>query len=121
MQLLQSLQLPQDLQKCIQLCQECHISCEALMMYCLQLGGSHAEVSHQRALRDCAQICQTCVDFMLRQSPLASHVCGACAQACLQCAESCERIGAGDTQMMACADLCRRCAQSCQHMAHMPV
>lgn len=106
----------QAIQDCIQLCQDCHAVCETTAIHCLRLGGSHAELAHQRLLRDCAQICQTSADFMLRRSPLHTSVCGLCAQICLQCAQSCEQIGTGDAQMKACADLCRRCAQSCQRM-----
>jgi|SRR5579875_783569 len=107
----------QTVKACIELCKECHAMCESTIQYCLQLGGPHVEASHLRLMRDCAQICQTGTDFMLRGSPLHTLVCGVCAQICLRCAESCEHVGPGDAQMKACADLCRQCAQSCQQMA----
>ena len=118
---MQQLATSQAVQECIQLCKDCHATCEATATYCLQLGGPHAGVSHQLTLRDCAQICQTSADFMLRGSPLHPAVCSACAQICIQCAQFCEQIGPNDAQMKACADLCRRCSQSCQQMAHVRV
>ncbi|MBE3561957.1 MAG: four-helix bundle copper-binding protein [Ktedonobacteraceae bacterium] len=114
---MQSAATNQAMQECIKECTNCHTICEYTAAYCLQLGGPHAAPEHQRILRDCAQICHVSADFMLRGSPLHAAVCGVCAQVCVQCAESCERIGGGDAQMKACADLCRRCAESCRQMA----
>lgn len=111
----------QAVKGCIELCRDCHAICVSTSMYCLQLGGAHAEVSYQRLLHDCAQICQTSADFMLRGSPLHTAICGVCAQICTECAEACERVDPGDAQMKACADLCRRCVQFCERMAHAQV
>lgn len=110
-------QLSSEMQRCIQLCTECSNTCQQTVAYCLQLGGQHAEINHIRLLLDCAELCRTCDDMMLRGSPSAAQVCGVCATVCQQCAESCERVGSGDARLKACADLCRRCADSCRQMA----
>ena len=106
-----------QMQECLQNCQQCHAICTETAQHCLQMGGKHAEADHIRLLLDCAQICQTSADFMLRGSHLHTRTCGACAEICRACAEACERIGGDDTMMKKCAKVCRRCAESCHQMA----
>ena len=105
-----------QMQQCIQECTSCHAVCVTTKAHCLQKGGKHAEPRHVGLLDDCAQICATSADFMLRGSPLHAKTCRACAAVCEQCAQDCERMG-DDAMMRQCADACRRCAQSCRQMA----
>ncbi len=46
-----------------------------------------------------AQMCAVSADFMLRMSQFHGRVCEVCAAICLQCADSCERVGPADTTM----------------------
>jgi len=108
----------QDMQQCIQNCQDCHDICLETVAYCLTKGGKHAEAAHIRLLLDCAEICQTSANFMVRGSSLHPQTCGVCAEVCERCAEDCERFG-DDATMRECADMCRRCAESCRKMAAM--
>ncbi len=85
--------------------------------HCLQTGGKHAEPAHIRLLLDCAQICVTGADFMLRTSHFHREVCGVCSNICKACAEACSQMVQGDASMEQCAEACRRCAASCQKMA----
>lgn len=101
---------------CIQNCQDCHRACLQTLAYCLDLGGRHAEPAHLRLMIDCAEICQTSANFMIRASDLHGHTCAACAAVCARCAEDCERMS-DDLRMKACADTCRHCAESCNRMA----
>jgi len=105
-----------SLQQCIEECEHCHHVCLETVTHCLQTGGKHAEAAHIRLLLDCAEICQTSANFMLRGSDLHTRTCAACAEVCERCAESCERFG-DDDKMKACAEVCRRCAASCRAMA----
>lgn len=107
-----------QMQECIQNCQECHSICTETAQHCLHMGGKHAEEAHVRLLLDCAHICQTSADFMLRGSSYHSLTCGICAEVCLACAEDCERVGQDDAMMKKCAEVCRRCSASCRQMAH---
>lgn len=109
----------QQIEECIENCVDCHRICVETINYCLRMGGAHAGADHVGLLTDCAQICQTAGDFLIRGSALHPQTCGVCADACNQCAASCDRFGA-DPQMKACADLCRTCAQSCQQLAANP-
>lgn len=107
-----------SMQECIQNCLNCHSICIATVTHCLNLGGTHASPQHIRLLLDCAEICQTSANFMLRGSDFHMLTCAACAEICRQCADSCAQMG-DDATMLACADACRRCADSCQQMAQM--
>jgi hypothetical protein len=105
----------EKMRACIQECQRCHDICTETVTHCLQLGREHAESSHIRLLLDCAEICQTSANFMLRMSDIHGQVCGVCAEVCEHCAEDCERFEK-DELMQQCAEVCRSCAQSCREM-----
>jgi hypothetical protein len=106
-----------EMRRCIDECQGCREICLETVNHCLQMGGKHADATHIRTLLDCAGICTTSADFMLRGSDQHASVCGVCAEVCERCAESCDRIGADDELMRRCAEECRRCAESCRKMA----
>lgn len=108
-----------EMQQCIRECLDCYATCTATAAHCLTLGGEHAGVEHQTILLDCARICQTSADFMLRGSHMHAQVCAVCAEACRACERACERLGSGDAMMKQCAEACRRCAESCERMASM--
>lgn len=105
-----------QMERCIELCRQCHDSATATLEYCLQQGGQHTEEKHLRLMRDCIQITQTSLDFMLRGSSFHARVCGACADVCESCADSCASI-IEDKQMQDCAEACRACATSCRDMS----
>ena len=70
-----------------------------------------------RLLLDCAEICRTSADFMIRGSDAASaHLPRPAPPICARCADECDRMGE-DPYMAACAEICRRCAESCGEMA----
>jgi hypothetical protein len=106
-----------EMENCIKNCNDCHHICLETISYCLQKGGRHAEAQHIRLLMDCAQICHTSEDFMLRASDLHHLTCGVCAEVCERCAQDCESMASSDAQMKGCAEVCRRCAESCRQMA----
>ena len=107
------------LQQCIADCGDCQETCLATVAHCLTLGGKYAEAQNIRVMLDCAEICQTAANFMLRRSTLHTHVCRACAEICEACARSCEAIANDDKQIRQCVESCRRCAESCREMAEM--
>lgn len=109
--------LTDEMQMCIQNCVVCHQICTQMINHCLQKGGVHASPEHIRTLMDCAQICAVSADFMMRNSDLHHSTCRVCAEACIACAQSCERLGDQDEMMKSCASICRQCAESCEKMA----
>jgi hypothetical protein len=104
-----------DQQRCIDACSDCHAVCEATIRDCLDQGGRHATADHITLLRDCAQICDTSRDYMLRGSPLHAETCAVCADVCERCAKACQAFG--EDFMQRCAEACLRCAESCRKMA----
>lgn len=107
-----------EMQQCIDNCTACHAICIETANHCLSMGKEHAEPHHINTLLDCADICATSADFMLRSSEYHPKTCGVCAELCRACAESC-RAFPDDAQMQQCADMCDRCAESCERMAQM--
>jgi hypothetical protein len=105
-----------EMQTCVDDCQECWRICTETSQHCLSKGGRHAEADHIRSLLDCADICRTAADFMLRGSDLHPQTCDICAAACDRCADSCEQMS-DDDMMRDCAEVCRRCAESCRQMS----
>lgn len=104
-----------EIEECISNCQECHSICLQTISHCLEKGGEHAEQGHISLLLDCAEICQTSANFMLRQSEFHGETCRTCARLCEECARSCEEFG-DDEVMQRCAEICRECADSCHRM-----
>ena len=99
------------------ICLHCYATCEETKAYCIKMGGRHAEPEHLMTLADCARLCETSANFMVRGSDLHREVCRLCADACERCARSCEEVDPNDEVMRACAAECRRCAESCRQMA----
>jgi hypothetical protein len=107
------------MERCIQHCQECERVClDTLMNTCLPMGGRHVEQGHVRLMLDCAEICGTSANFMIRGSSLHTRTCAVCAEVCEQCAQDCSQFG-DDARMQKCAEVCRLCATSCRQMAGM--
>lgn len=108
--------MSQEMEQCIQNCQDCHRICLETAIHCLGMGGKHAAQAHIRVLLDCAEICQASANFMIRGSEFHGATCGVCADVCTRCADECERIGP-DEMMRRCIETCHRCAESCRAMA----
>ena len=109
-------QITEEMRRCIDNCLNCSNICTETMMHCLQMGGEHAKPEHIRLLADCAEICRTSANFMLRSSDMHGRVCGVCAEVCERCAEDCASFK-DDKMMQQCAEVCRTCASSCREMA----
>ncbi len=108
--------LDDDARRCVQATADCHQYCIETIVYCRQRGGPYSEPAHLRILLDCAEICQTTTDFMLRGSDLSTTLCRLCAEIAERCAFSCDQFG-GERQTRACAEAARRCALLCREMA----
>ena len=105
-----------EMEQCMKDCHHCHLTClHMAATHCLELGGKHTEPSHMRVMLDCAEICQTALNFMARSSAQHAAVCRACAEICRACADSCEQLG----DMQECVEACLKCAESCERMAAM--
>ena len=110
-------EITQEMRNCIDNCLSCYAICLETANHCLSMGGEHASPEHIGIMEDCARICATSADFMLRSSHNHAQVCGVCADICEMCADDCERMANGDELMLRCAEICRRCAESCRQMS----
>lgn len=108
-----------SLEQCIKSCTDSHVMCLTTARYCSQHGATHVAEGHLALLLDCAELCQTTANSLLRHSPQHPIVCDACARMCEACARDCAAF-ANDSQMQRCAATCRECAASCRDMARMP-
>lgn len=106
-----------DIDTCIENCIECHRICLETLQYCLRLGGRHAEPEHIRRLADCADICQTTADFLIRGSELHRETSAVCGEICGRCADDCAALAGNDLQLQECAETCAQCAESCRELA----
>ena len=107
-------QMTNQIEQCLNACRESHRQCLSSFTHCLERGGDHAAPAHIDLLLNCAELCQTTANFMMRSAAAHVSVWSACAEVCLRCAEDCERFD--DDLMKNCAAVCRRCAESCQLM-----
>ena len=108
-----------DLQECIEECLNCHAVCTMTLQHCLASGGPQlTDVHLVGLLLDCAEICQTSANFMLRGSPYHVITCAGCAELCRACEENCRGVG-DDEQVLHCAEICAGCAAVCDRMADM--
>jgi hypothetical protein len=107
-------------QACIESCWRTHGMCLETERYCLEKGGAHVMPTHLALLADCAEICQTTANSLLRRSSQHDAVRIACAQLCDACAQECEAFK-GDEQILLCARTCRDCAQHCRDMSKLPI
>lgn len=108
--------LSAEMRRCLDECQSCEAICLQTLSYCMEKGGNHADPHHVALLVDCAKICETSANFLARGSTQHAQACGACADICKACEESCEQWP-DDAVMKACADACRSCYESCRKMA----
>lgn len=105
-----------DMRACAEKCLHCFSECSHTLAHCLEKGGGHADPKHVERMLDCARICATSAEFLLRHSGNHSKVCGTCAEICRACEADCRTFG-DDEMMAACAEACRECAESCERMA----
>ena len=91
---------------------KCHEACLDSLSYCIDMGGPHAEPNHLTVLIDCAKICETSNDFLLRDSGFSPLPVEICSLICDECADSCEQFK-DDENMQRCATMCRECKKEC--------
>jgi hypothetical protein len=104
-----------EVRECLKDSLDCYQVCTETTIKCLAMGGKHSTLEHLNLLKDCAAICSTNADFILRNSTYYPQICGTTADICDECADTCDRFE--DDFMRECANACRRCAESCRELA----
>lgn len=105
------------MQECSRNCLETYAACTAAATHCLQYGHDHAGREYQTTLLDCARLCATAAEFLLRGSPMHESVCGVCATSCRICEQHCRSLSEPDAMMQRCVEMCARTAESCERMS----
>lgn len=85
------------------------------MGYCLKMGGDYMDPMMMGMMRDCAEMCQTCMNMMMCGSEFIASICKLCSEVCMKCAECCSGM-IDDEMMMSCSASCRACADACMKM-----
>lgn len=101
---------------CVTLCVASHRSCLTSARHVLEQPQLHAAAQLVALLQDCAELCQTTANSMLRGAPTHTLLCGACADLCAACAQACDAYK-NDAVLTRCAATCRDCGAACRHMA----
>jgi hypothetical protein len=104
-----------EVQQCLDDSLDCYKICSKTTINCLSMGGKHAKSEHIQLLMDCAKICNTNADFIMRNSTYYPQTCGICADICDECGDECDKFD--EDFMKECAEMCRRCAESCRELA----
>jgi hypothetical protein len=101
------------MEECIDNCLEAAQACE----WCADERAGEGEDMARclRLCRDVADLTTMHARFMARNSNYSAVLAEACAGACEECAEECERHDAEHCQV--CADVLRECAETCREMA----
>lgn len=106
----------QQLQSCIDACNNCAVACDHCAASCLGEQDVKAMARCIRLDMDCAALCRLAAGYMSRGSELAGTICETCAEVCEACAQECEKHSAM-AHCRECAQACRRCAEECRRMA----
>lgn len=109
-----------ELANCVEACYDCASTCTACADACL--GEQHVQdlVRCIRLNLDCADICETTGNMLVRMTEPDIAVLRAQLEACIQatraCADECDRHASMHEHCRVCAESCRRCADMCQRM-----
>ena len=110
----------QALLRCIAECLDCSASCTACADACLSEADLPELVRCIRLDLDCADVCDATSHIVTRQTEpdlrVLKAAVEACAVACLDCAEECERHAAHHEHCRLCAEVCRRCKAECDDL-----
>lgn len=110
-----------QLTEAIEVLLACAQACTACADACLAEDDVTAMVKCIRTNADCADICETTMRVLSRQTEYDANVTRAqlqaCVQACTSCGDECERHGnSGMEHCRVCAEACRRCERACQEL-----
>jgi hypothetical protein len=98
--------MSKEVQQCIEAWKESQRCCVALE----RSGGVDSKTI--QTAKDCAEICQTCSNFVMRGSYYATAIRKLCAEVCKACAGACDKASQGSIAKE-CAAACRQCAEAC--------
>ena len=96
-------------------CTACQKKCEEVLSYCKDKTGKYSTANVTNALKDCIAACKMTDEMFERGSNLSAKAAQFNAEACINCAKSCESFK-DDDKMNACANECRKTAANCSKL-----
>ena len=101
---------------CLKACKACATECAEMWHHCVeQLAAGKKEYAKAlQLITDCEAFCTLSASMIARMSPLMAYSCGACADACRDCAKECDQLGSAP--LKECAERCRACEKTCRDM-----
>jgi hypothetical protein len=102
---------------CARACNDCQRSCDSCATHCANLlsEGKKHHLKTLQTCQDCATHCSAASCIAARMGPFSNTICKACAEACKQCGDECEKFRE-DSHMKKCAEECRKCETACRMM-----
>jgi hypothetical protein len=100
-----------ETKECITALQACHAACLQFATFdCLEGGILQVEANRIRLMLDCAEICQTAANFLIRDSDHYLRVCREAAVICEDLSSVCCKI----TTMKRVLVACNNCVSACR-------
>jgi|SRR5690606_15886012 len=90
----------------------CLTACENCADACLHENNVQEMISCIKTDRDCAEICNTTLRLVARNSNNVKNMLNLCADMCRKCAEECEKHDM--MHCKECAAACRECEKACR-------
>ncbi len=103
----------EKLGKCAKLCAESAAHC--LDALCKGEGNREAHARSLEAAAGCKEFCQLTAGLLACDNPMKKYAFEACACACRDCAQACEKAGGGE-KMEKCVAMCRECEEMCRKL-----
>lgn len=103
---------------CAKACDDCARICNLCAAHCTKMAvdGKKEHLATVRTCVDCASICKSASEIVIKSGPFSDLICTACADACKRCGDACEKHADHDPIMKQCAAECRRCEKACRMM-----
>jgi hypothetical protein len=98
--------MSRQMQECMDACRECQKWCVALET------SSGLDSTTIQTTKDCSEMCETCSNFVMRESRFSADICKLCAEVCRACAAACDKTSQGSIAKE-CAAACRGCMETC--------
>jgi hypothetical protein len=120
--LMMSRQMTNELQQCIDLCEQGHRCCEETVTRCMEMGGDQMRRIGMMIM-SCADCCRMSADMMTRCWGAGgdAEICAVSMKVLEMCAELCEASSdlcrkTDDAQLKECAEILNQCAEMCHKM-----
>lgn len=99
-----------EAERCIDALQACYAACMRNVSYGNVKKSGPIQEEHVRLMLDCAEMCQTAANFLIRESDHYLRICREAAEICKDLASSCEGVDGMDgirSTCDECVSVCR--------------